>query len=90
MILHVEVHACLDAAVVVLPLVLVDVEEVAQAIAVVNAMVLAADLVVLDVLEVVLVEQRSQYIDEGERSALERRNGEEHNVHRHEGLPIGL
>ena len=54
MILHVEAHVCLDAAVVVLPLVLVDVEEVAQAIAVVNAMVLAADLVVLDVLEVVL------------------------------------
>lgn len=90
MILHVEVHACLDAAVVVLPLVLEDVEEVAQEIVVVNAMALAAALAVMAAQVAVLVETYSQYIDEREQSTLERWNGKEHNVHRHERLPIGL
>ena len=66
MILHVEVHACLDAAVVVLPLVLEDVEEVAQEIVVVNAMALAAALAVMVAQVAVLVETYSQYIDERE------------------------
>lgn len=75
-------------AVVVLAQVAVGV--VALAIAAVNVMEHVADLVALDALGVVLVVQRSQYIDEGERSALERRNGEEYNIHRHEGLSISL
>jgi len=62
----VEVHVYLDAAVVVLPLVLVDVEEVAQAIAVVNAMVLVVVLVDMAALVVVPVETDSLYIDERE------------------------
>ena len=56
----------MDAAVVVLPLVLVDVEEVAQAIAVVNAMVLVVVLVDMAALVVVPVETYSLYIDERE------------------------
>lgn len=66
------------------------VAEVVLAIVEVNAMVHAVALVDLDVLEVVLVVQHSRYIDEGKFTVLERRNGEEHNVHRHKGLSIGL
>lgn len=56
----------MDAAVVVLPLVLEDVEEVAQEIVVVNAMALAAALAVMAAQVAVLVETYSQYIDERE------------------------
>jgi len=65
-ILHVEAHVCLDAAVVVLPLVQEDVEEVAQAIVEVNAMVLVVVLVDMAALVVVPVETYSLYIDERE------------------------
>ena len=55
-----------------------------------NVMVHVVGLVDLDAQVAVLVEQPSQYIDEREHSTLERWNGEEHYVHRHEGLSVSL
>ena len=66
------------------------VEAVALAIVVASVMAHVVALAVMAALAVVLVEQHSQYIDERERSTLERWNGEEHYVHRHEGLSVSL
>lgn len=79
-----------DVVVAVAVLVLVAVETVAQGTAVVNAMEHAVALVDLAALEVVLEVIYSQSINEREQPALERWYGEEHNVHRHEGMSIGL
>ena len=70
--------------------VLVVVEAVALAIVVASVMAHVVALAVMAALAVVLVEQHSQYIDERERSTLERWNGEEYNIHRHERLSVGL
>lgn len=63
---------------------------VALAIVVENAMVHVVVLVVTAALEAVLEETYSLFIDERKQSALERRNGEEYNIHRHKGLSIGM
>ncbi len=70
--------------------VLVVVEAVALAIVVASVMAHVVALAVMAALAVVLVEQHSQYIDERERSTLERWNGEEYNIHRHERLSVGM
>lgn len=59
-------------------------------IVVANVMVLVLVLVVLAAPGVVLGGLHLLYIDERKFSALERWNGEEHYIHRHEGLSTGL
>ena len=83
MIFHVAWDVLQDAKAAVSLLVLGDVEEVVLAIAVENVMAPVVALAALVALVAVLVETSSLSIDEKKWSALERRNGEEYNIHRH-------